>query len=197
MRYTFFFLKQTCLTFPSCRSIQGLKCVNLCKSTAILVVQEIGHFIWAVMTYSYSPREYCGRIVFKMAAEHSLKETTAEKPMFTCSSCGFQCHYEYFGKKPPFSKSVLYVYCFRCIHFSFFRRNITLVCDSSKNFCDFKPPEQFHGICSVFYHATELRFLSYSELQHWFLPEIPLWFINTPCPLRVGDTHLYGLSGTI
>ena len=98
-----------------------------------------------VMKYSYPPSEYCGRIVFKMAAE--LKETAAEKPMFTCSSCGFQCHYEYFGKKPPFSKSVLYVYCFRCIYvYIFFLHDgtscTTLVCDSSKNVCDFKPPKQ-------------------------------------------------------
>ena len=54
-------------------------------------------------------------MAFKMAAEHDPKETAAEKPIFTCSSCGFECHYEYFGKKPPFSKSVLYVFCFRLI----------------------------------------------------------------------------------
>ncbi|XP_022805736.1 cysteine-rich DPF motif domain-containing protein 1-like [Stylophora pistillata] len=40
-----------------------------------------------------------------MAANRS--ESTAEKPTFTCASCGFQCNYEYFGKKPPFSKSVV------------------------------------------------------------------------------------------
>ena len=54
---------------------------------------------------------------FKMAAE--LKEST-EKPMFICSSCGFECHYEYFGKKPPFSKSVVYVLCFHIIVLCFF-----------------------------------------------------------------------------
>ena len=53
-----------------------------------------------------------------MAAE--LKESATEKPMFICSSCGFECHYEYFGKKPPFSKSILYVLCFRIIVLCFF-----------------------------------------------------------------------------
>lgn len=42
-----------------------------------------------------------------MAAEYGPKEIATEKPMFTCSFCGFECHYEYFGKNPPFSKSVL------------------------------------------------------------------------------------------
>lgn len=52
------------------------------------------------------------QIADKMAAEMS-NETAAEKTMFLCSSCGFECHYEYFGKKPPFSKSLVYVfYCF-------------------------------------------------------------------------------------
>lgn len=41
----------------------------------------------------------------KMAADTS--ESTAEKLTFTCASCGFECNYEYFGKKPPFSKSVV------------------------------------------------------------------------------------------
>jgi len=41
-----------------------------------------------------------------MAAEMS-EETAADETMFLCSSCGFECRYEYFGKKPPFSKSVV------------------------------------------------------------------------------------------
>ena len=47
-------------------------------------------------------------------------ESTAEKLTFTCASCGFECNYEYFGKKPPFSKSVVYVYYFFCPWFFFF-----------------------------------------------------------------------------
>ena len=39
------------------------------------------------------------------------EETAADETMFLCSSCGFECRYEYFGKKPPFSKSVVYVFC--------------------------------------------------------------------------------------
>ena len=35
------------------------------------------------------------------------EESASETTMFLCSSCGFECHYEYFGKKPPFSKSVV------------------------------------------------------------------------------------------
>ncbi|KAM7437988.1 Cysteine-rich domain [Porites harrisoni] len=30
-----------------------------------------------------------------------------DKVTFKCSSCGFECYYEYFGKRPPFSKSVI------------------------------------------------------------------------------------------
>ena len=45
-----------------------------------------------------------------MAAEMS-EETAAGETMFLCSSCGFECRYEYFGRKPPFSKSVVYVFC--------------------------------------------------------------------------------------
>lgn len=54
----------------------------------------------------------------KMAADTS--ESTAEKLTFTCASCGFECNYEYFGKKPPFSKSVVYVYYFFVRGFLFF-----------------------------------------------------------------------------
>lgn len=54
----------------------------------------------------------------KMAADTS--ESTAEKLTFTCASCGFECNYEYFGKKPPFSKSVVYVYYFFCPWFFIF-----------------------------------------------------------------------------
>ena len=53
-----------------------------------------------------------------MAADTS--ESTAEKLTFTCASCGFECNYEYFGKKPPFSKSVVYVYYFFVRGFLFF-----------------------------------------------------------------------------
>ena len=53
-----------------------------------------------------------------MAADTS--ESTAEKLTFTCASCGFECNYEYFGKKPPFSKSVVYVYYFFCPWFFIF-----------------------------------------------------------------------------
>ena len=42
----------------------------------------------------------------KMAAEVTEK-SLSDKPIFLCSSCGFECHYEYFGKKPPCSKSVM------------------------------------------------------------------------------------------
>ena len=69
--------------------------------------------------------EYCGRRGYDvtlsspwrlemnkstMAAEMS-EETAADETMFLCSSCGFECRYEYFGRKPPFSKSVVYVFC--------------------------------------------------------------------------------------
>ena len=63
--------------------------------------------------------KYYGRTFRAMAAE--LSETATEKPMFTCSSCGFECHYEYFGKKPPFSKSVVYVSCFCFLIFNFLK----------------------------------------------------------------------------
>ena len=42
----------------------------------------------------------------KMAAEVTEK-SLSDKPIFSCSSCAFECHYEYFGKKPPCSKSVM------------------------------------------------------------------------------------------
>lgn len=54
----------------------------------------------------------------KMAADTS--ESTAEKLTFTCASCSFEYNYEYFGKKPPFSKSVVYVYYFFVRGFLFF-----------------------------------------------------------------------------
>ena len=47
-----------------------------------------------------------------MATQMATEEETApEKTTFTCSCCGFECHYEYFGRKPPFSKSVMYEFC--------------------------------------------------------------------------------------
>ena len=49
-----------------------------------------------------------------------VSEGVDEKPTFTCASCGFKCHYEYFGKKPPFSKSIVYVYSFVCLWFLYF-----------------------------------------------------------------------------
>ena len=47
--------------------------------------------------------------IFKMTSSVET-EMTAEKPRFECSLCGFECHYDYFGNKPPFSKSIVYVH---------------------------------------------------------------------------------------
>ncbi|XP_068714389.1 cysteine-rich DPF motif domain-containing protein 1-like [Montipora foliosa] len=41
-----------------------------------------------------------------MAAEFN-EESSSNKSTFICSNCGFECHYEYFGKTPPFSKSIV------------------------------------------------------------------------------------------
>ena len=41
-----------------------------------------------------------------------------DKVTFKCCSCGFECYYEYFGKRPPFSKSVMYGLLF-CVNMQF------------------------------------------------------------------------------
>ncbi|KAK2547499.1 Cysteine-rich DPF motif domain-containing protein 1 [Acropora cervicornis] len=84
----------------------------------------------------------------KMAAELTEK-SLSDKPIFSCSSCAFECHYEYFGKKPPCSKSVMLLEDAYVIRdpFSPSAGHLTIggnCCLCSKNVC-------MAQTCSIFY----------------------------------------------
>lgn len=49
--------KQTCLTFPSCRSIHGLNWVTFCWSSAILRFEPTGHFMY--FSYNINKNQFC------------------------------------------------------------------------------------------------------------------------------------------